>query len=353
MSRDNRFEDDPVWLMQPLERRQVALHRLNVMLDYERHQRPGDAEAEEAARRLGVTTGQFYRIRRQWTRDRDVLDLLPYGRPGATRKPKLDQDVSDAVDDLIKRAVARGFRTPAEILRIIRDGWTLNKPVPSHMTLRKNISEAVEKAKGVAGGLVFLSKNIPPEALESATEYGQVMAIDHICLQVFVATEGGPVAPIITLAIDLFTSSICGFHLSFGAPGPLQFEAVLRDTEVRSEREAQTHTTNLKPRLVFAVGGGSGWAKLLSRIESGGYDADVRASQRLDFGETISVLIGASIGPVKFATRRFLNDLVFNPGRDALISFDELKTLIEDGVRDLNGMRIPVDIELNPLKFDF
>jgi hypothetical protein len=353
MDEKKALEDDPAWLMLPLARRRIALQRLEVMLDYERHEKPGDLEAEQAAQRLEVTTGQFYRIRRQWKQNRNVFDLLPYGRPGAVRRPKLDQDVSSALSDLIMRAVAQdGMRRPGDILKAVQAQWTLDKPIPSHMTIRKNIADALEKLTNISGCLVLINSTIPQEALETATGYGEVVAIDHIGLQVFVATEGGPVAPIASFAIDIFTSSICGVHLSFGAPGPLQFEGVLRDAEMRSLQAAPL-SPPVRPRLVFEMGGGSGWSQLISRIGMNIYNANVRRSQRLNFGETIVSLIGPSLGSVNFSSRKYLNDLVFNPGKDALISFDELKKLVERGVRDLNLKRIPADTELFHLRFDF
>ncbi|UXC90281.1 hypothetical protein EGM87_14690 [Sphingobium sp. RSMS] len=353
MYEETVFEDDPTWLMLPLSRRQVALQRLEVMLDYERHESPGDLEAENAAQRLGVTTGQFYRIRRQWKRSRSVFDLLPYGKPGAARRPKLDQDVSDVLGKLIMKAVATdGMRAPKDIMKAVQEQWPLNKPIPSHMTLRKNIAHAIEELTNVSGGLVLVNSTIPQGAFETATGYGEVVAVDHIGLQVFVATEGGPIAPIVTFAIDLFTSSICGVHLSFGAPGPLQFEAVLRDVQRRSEQAARLPLV-VKPRLIFEAGGSSGWPQLMSRMAKNFHHANIRRSQRLNFGETIIGLIGSSIGNVNFSSRKYLNDLVFNPGKDALISFDELQKLIERGLRGLNDKRIPPGAEIFHLKFDF
>ena len=353
MSNDTAFEEDPAWLTLPLARREVALRRREVMLDYEKHDRAGVAEAKAAAECLNITTVHFYRLRRQWRQNRSIFDLLPHGQPGLARKPKLDRDVADAVSKLIMNAIADdGVRAPAEILKRIRARWPLEKPVPSHMTLRKSISDALEKLTNVSGGLVFVNSSIPQKSLKMATGYGEVVAIDHMILEIFVATEGGPIAPIMTAVIDLYTSSIVGFHLSFGSPGSLQFEAALRDAETQSA-SAAPNMASVRPRLVFSAGGDSSWSKLLSRIEASDYKANVMRRQRLQFGEHIAPLIGSSIGVVNFASRKWLNDLSFNPDKDALISFDELKKLVEAGVRELNEKRLSASTVRYPLSFAF
>ena len=354
MSGEADFSNDPDWLMLPLARREVALHRWGVMLDYERHADPGEPEAQKAAGSIGVTTGQFYRLRRRWLEGRSIFSLVPYGTPGTARKPKLDKDVSDAVTDLVTTAITKGgFRSHSQILKFIQNEWSLDKPIPSHMTLRKGISLALEDLTDVSGNLLLDSAIIPQNWIQSAKGYGDAVVVDHQALQVFVASEGGPVAPIATLVIDLYTSSIFGFHLSFGAPGSLQFEAALRDAEKRSLESRVGSDQPIAPRLAFQCGGGSDWSKILDRIAKSETVANVVRAQRPSYGDTITRLIGGTIGDVKLTTRRYLNDLVFNPVRDPLIDLDELRSLMEAGVAAINVKRIPPDTRAVAIRFDF
>lgn len=354
MANQPSFNDDPAWLMQPSARRQIALKRLQILLDYENCISRGSQEAQQSAKKLGVTTGQFYRIRRQWLRSRSIFDLLPYNGSRATRKPKLDQDVKIAMSNLIIEAVVKdGVQSSAEILRRVQNNWPLEKRVPSHMTIRKNISNAFEKLADVSPGMTILNSRIPKDLSATATWYGEVIAIDHIGLDVFVASEGGPVAPIATVAIDLFTSSIAGLYLSFGAPGPLQFEAALRDATVRSKRSSHSGKDAIKPRLVFNAEDNFNWSKLISRVEDAHHHASIRMDKRLNFGQTITTLIGTSVGGVTVSSRKYINGNVFNPSVHPLISFDDLKKLINDGIDRLNAKRIPADIRIPVLQFDF
>lgn len=331
------FEDDPAWLLLPLARREVALRRLEVMCSYEQHEKTGESEAQEAADKLGVTVGQFYRIRRLWLKRRSVFDLLPYGRPGENRQPKLNPEVAEAMTALVRDAVKKGMRTPA-ILRHLRDNWPLDESMPSHMTVRKKIDEVLDEIRSRPGEIA-ISDYFPMRAAETAHSYGDIVAIDHAGLQIFVATEGGPIAPIITLVVDLVTSIICGFHLSVGAPGPLQFEAALKDANSRSGAAGTTEQVFVKPRLMFQISGSAGWSKLLSRLQKFQFEAEVIRVQRLHLGEMLHS-IGPSIGEVKFSSRRILNDHVFDPRRHALVSFDELKNMLEIGVQDHNERRL-------------
>ena len=352
MSDETNFEDDPAWLLLPLARREVALRRLEVMQRHDRYENPGDKEAREAAERLGVTTGQFYRIRRLWLQRQSVFDLLPYGRPGERRQPKLDPDVAAAMTDLVRDSIKKGMRTPAAILKRLRESWPLDKPMPSHMTVRKKIEDVLGELGNSSGGLAISDFVIPKLAAKTPFHYGDIVAVDHAGLQVFVATEGGPVAPVITLAVDLFTSAICGFHLSFGAPGPIQLEAALKDAKARTSDFSKSASQTVRPRLVFQISGAGSWSKLLSRLQQNRYEADIVRTQRLHFGETLA-LIGPSIGEVKFSSRKFLNDWVFDPARHALVSFDELKQMVEAGVAEYNDRRLADGIVLRALDLDF
>jgi len=103
---------------------------------------------------------------------------------------------------------------------------------------------------------------------------------------------------------------------------------------------------------VFQISGAGSWSKLLSRLQQNRYEADIVRTQRLHFGETLA-LIGPSIGEVKFSSRKFLNDWVFDPARHALVSFDELKQMVEAGVAEYNDRRLADGIVLRALDLDF
>lgn len=353
MTEEVPFASDPAWLTLPIMRRELALRRRKAMLEYEENAEPGDAEAQRAADKMGLTVGQFYRLRRQWNRERSIFSLIPYGRRGVARKPKLDSEVSDAVSRLVTTAVAvDGVRTPAEILRKIRREWSLDKPIPSHMTLRNRISDALAALEGVSGNIVLNNADLPQELIESATSYGEAVAIDHAPIDLFLALEAGPSPALLTLVIDLFSTSICGFHVSSSAPGPTQVLEALRDAESRSHRESRPQTAAIKPRLVFACSHAPAWRPLLDEVARLEIEASVRKTRTLHTGGMVARLIGREIHSVKLSPRKRVGELIFNPERDALVSLKELQNLLEASVSKFNSKRISPGTTRRPLKLD-
>lgn len=350
---DPALFEDPEWLLLPFERRKIAEHRFNVIRNYDRLDKPSDQDAEIAAQQLGVTTGQFYRLRRSWRQNYDIFKLLPFGRPGFPRKPKLDEEVSTAVRELVRTAInSEGMQAPKDILHYVQTNWTLDKPVPSHMTIRKRIALALESLKAGIGRIDVVRTGIPFDALESASKFGEVIVVDHIGLKVFVASDGGPISPIATFAIDLFTRSICGVHLSFGFPGARQVADVLRDAAERSGKKG-TKKSAIKPRLTFETGMSLGWKKLVAQLEKSPHDAIITSFGKLKFGDAVTSLIGPKLGQINFISQKKLNETTFEPTSDALISFDELKILVERSVKDLNSDRLRDIRKLPRLEFDF
>lgn len=349
------FADDPSWLTMPIARREAALHRRNVMLAYERHKQPGEAEAQKAASEMGLTTGQFYRLRRQWKESRSVFSLIPFGRPGSMRKPKLDPDVSSAVQSLIMEAIKNdGFRSPAQILNKIQLEWQLEKPAPSHMTLRKHINEALVEVEDLAGNIVVQNRVISNELLNDANHFGDLLVIDHVGLCLFVSQTLGPVAPIATLAIDVFTSSICGFHLSVGYPNPDQVLAVLRNTETRMSVYRTREVEPSRPHLVLECGRTPPWDRLIDLLEERGNNVAIRRSHDVvRFGEIINRLIGVRIGAVGLGTPNLLwPRRSFDPTVDPLVSAEELNDLFAKSVEEINQKRIPDALVRRPMWFN-
>ena len=353
MNEEIPFSDDPDWLTLPLAKREDALRRREAMLEYEAYSNPGEAEAIEAAHKIGVSTGQFYRLRRQWQKRRSIFSLIPFGRPGIVRKPKLDPEITNAVRALIVNAVeSDGIRSPAEILRRIQRGWALDKQLPSHMTLRKNIAETISDIEDVSGP-VDIGHHVIPEALDNAPQhYGEMVAIDHVGLQIFVAQELGPTAPLLTLAIDLFTSSICGYHLSARLPGPDQVVEVIKNMEERTWIAADDRTEQLHPRLIVESGPGSSWQDLVDRLRIENSKHGLRSNQRaVRFGTITHRLIGRSLGDLLLAApQQFPFRSNFERETDALVSASELANMITDAVSDLNEKRIPSEIKKRAMR---
>lgn len=347
------FLVDLNWLMLPVARRELGLQRRDVMLDYEKHDAPGDAEAHDAARKMNITTGQFYRLRRQWQQERSIFSLMPYGRPGAARAPKLSKPVSEAVTSLVNDAIGKGgLRSPGEILRRISDRWRLDEPIPSHMTLRKNISRALLNAENADGNPDVNRLHDADDPFAAPSAYGEVIAIDHAATNIFVSQEIGPVQAMVVFAIDVYTSQICGFHIFTGEPAPTFVLEALRNTAATSREQVPADAWNLHPHIYIACSRDRSWPNFLATLCESDITVSLRTPQDAPHGDVIHRLIGEKIG--RIALPRIggrLGRSVFDPAKYPLMTLSELTALFVEGVKEFNEKRSFAGVEYRPLSF--
>lgn len=345
------YEDDPAWLILPAATKELALKRLEEMLQYEAIEPPSTVQAEQAAAKMSMTTGRFYQLRRRWRESRSIFTFVPFRKTASMSHPRLPKHVSDAVNDHINKAVADGVRSPAAILKSLGEGWNLLEPMPSHMTLRKLISKAVDEAGSISGNITVNNAALPQEAIEKATEFGEVVAVDHTALELFVPKGNTPVRVILSLAIDLHTTAILGYATSFLQPGPEHVLAALANASERSAATSDKSLGPVRPRLIFAATKSTEWRQLVARLDEQGMKASVRHTPRLHFGGMIARLIGPTIGLVKLSSRRAhaMAGPSFDPVRDSWLNPDRLDHLLEDSIRILNEKRVPANLRLRPL----
>jgi len=347
------FHGDPDWLTLPIARREIALQRREVMLEYEKHATPGDAEANDAARRMNITAGQFYRLRRQWQQQRSIFSLVPYGRPGAKRAPKLSKPVSEAVTRLVRDAIDRGgLRTPGEILRRISEHWRLDEPIPSHMTLRKNVSKALINAENTDGNLVLDRLHHGAGLFEAPCAYGEVVAIDHAATGIFVSQELGPVQAMVSLVIDVYSSQICGFHIFGGEPAPSFVVDALRNAATNSREQAAEDAEDVHPHIYLVCSQDRIWSKFLANLSQSGIAVSLSTMKEAPYSGLIHRLIGERIGSI--ALSRIggrAGRPAFDPASSSLMSLGELTSILLGGIKGLNDKHALPDIEYRPLSF--
>ncbi len=180
-------------------------------------------KAREAAAKLGLSERQIYRlIQRLRELDGELTALLPRGSTGGRGKHRL----SAPREALLHRLIAEIFttaqkRTAADLIRAIRnqalkDGLT----PPSESTIRRRLKtlslaekcqrgEKHPEAKPIYG--VTPLANAPLDWLQ----------IDHTPVDLIIVDpiDRLPIGrPWITVAIDIFSRCIAGFHLSLEAP---------------------------------------------------------------------------------------------------------------------------------------
>lgn len=345
------YEDDPAWLTLPAATKELALRRLEEMLQYEAIESPSTVQAERTAAKMSMTTGRFYQLRRRWNQSRSIFTFVPFDKTAAMSHPRLSKAVSEAVTEHLGRLIAEGMRSPAKILTALSESWYLTEPMPSHMTLRKMIAKAIDEAGSVSGNISVNNAALPQEAIEKATEFGEVLLVDHTGLEVFLVAEDEPSRIFLTLAIDLYTTTVLGYAISLLPPGPGHVVAALESAVARTSIMADEDMQPVQPRLVFAATKNAQWRQLVAKLDAVGTKASVRHTARLHFGGMIARLVGPWIGHLKLSSRRAraASAPPFDRTRDTWLTLDQITKLLDEGILALNKKRRPPDARVRAL----
>lgn len=360
----DEFIRDPRWLTLPLGKRMIGQRRLEAILAYEKHVKPGDAEAQEAARSMGLTARQFYTLLGRWREARTVFSLLPHAP--VREEGKIDPDLSNYLRDFLQvSADASEGRSVTALVRQAKDCWPVDLRCPSDITLRRYITRILDDLAELRGSLSNNNSTSPQETVRPATCFGEVVVVDHSGLDIFVAQDpldvggaaavSGPRRPLITLALDLFTRTVLGYAISYDKPGPRQVLDALRDVDARGVATDALRECAFTPRLVFACTRSPIWKPLLQKIAARGIEADVRRTDRLHFGGPIKRIVGQELGLIPISRNKG-HDLAnaarqFNSENSRLVSEAELHELIENGMRDLRERRLPTSTPTRAINF--
>ncbi|RZK02408.1 MAG: hypothetical protein EOO76_07090 [Novosphingobium sp.] len=362
MGKLDDFVRDPRWLTLPIGKRTIGQRRLKAILEYEKHAKPGDAEAQAAARKMGLTSSQFYKLLARWREARSVFALLPY----TTAPSKVDPKLSSFLKGFIEATIPEHrIYSVSAVIAQVKEDWPQDLERPSDITLRRYINRAFdEMAKLSAPPRVSKSSRLQ-KANQLANSYGQRLVIDHTGLDIFVLdnrSRGDPLGddlprlPLLTLAMDVFSQTVLGYAISYFSPGPQQVLDVMKDVEDRSARAAPTEKQAILPDLVLSCTRQAEWSLLIERIRAAGIAADVRRADRLHFGGPIKRIIGSEVGMIPLSRNKG-HDLEsaskhFDPENSRLVSEDELRDLIEKGMQDLVKRRLPTGTVMPLIKFN-
>lgn len=350
---NHAFESEPRWLRLPVTRREVALERLSVISDFEASGAGGVEKSAEAAKRLGISQRQFYLLLNAWRQNRSVYSLVPWANRITAKRSKLAPDVARLLGHTIVEAIRTDqTRTSRTILRHVLDSWPLGQGErPSEQTIRAHISLHLQADIGV-GPFRLNASEEAQETAEKANHYGEVIIIDHIAPDIFVADGENAYRPTLTLAIDLFTKTVVGFSIGRGDPNPTGIFAALQDAENRSVSSAGGAT--VKPRLVLATTGGQPWRDLVRVLAQSELEVAIRWSPRLHYGGPARRLLGPKLGEIPLLSRKTHDHFGgrFDPKKHALVTCNEASIVIADAVHSAACFRLKPNIQLAGLCFD-
>lgn len=186
--------------------------------------RVGRAEVEATAAMLSLHPATVYRLIRKFRDDRRVTSLLPgvRGRPRGLRF--IDPQVERLIDDEIKSFYLQPTRpTIAALARHIAARARASKlQAPAIRTIVARVNALPPRRRAGARGDDIAAEAIQPvPGSYQATRPLEIVQIDHTQTDVMVVDEETrePVGrPWLTIAVDVFSRMVTGFHISFDAP---------------------------------------------------------------------------------------------------------------------------------------
>jgi putative transposase len=183
------------------------------------------ADAEDAAAALKCSLSQLYRLLAHYIDDPRVTGLLPGRRgrrPGELQLPAaIDEVVTAAIDEVyLSRQKPRLSDLMTEVRRRC---WALGLPRPSRNAINLRISQrrAVDVVAKRSGRKAARDRYAPAAGLLTAPWPLALVQIDHTLVDVIIVdsvTRQPLQRPWLTLAIDVHSRCVAGFHLALEAP---------------------------------------------------------------------------------------------------------------------------------------
>jgi putative transposase len=292
----------------------LALKRESVIAPLAVQQKVGVQLVDEAALELGLGRSVIYELLKRYRQRSQTSSLLPGKRGREPKAPVLNQDREDLLSSCIQEFYLKPERPrlAALMLEIRRRFAERNLRAPNYRTVLSRIQaldlrlvtakrEGSKKARELLGP-VAISTLQPERPMD-------VLQIDHTPVDVIVVDQQKrlPIGrPWLTLAIDVKTRMVAGFHISLWSPSTLSLslvlcQAVLPKTSWLADRELQTLDWPVHglPRTIHVDNAKEFHAEALVRgCQEYGIRLDHRPPGQPHFGGHIERLIGTMMGAV-------------------------------------------------------
>jgi putative transposase len=292
----------------------LALKRESVIAPLAVQPKVGVQLVDEAALELGLGRSVIYELLKRYRQRSQTSSLLPGKRGREPKASVLNQDREDLLSSCIQEFYLKPERPrlAALMLEIRRRFAERNLRAPNYRTVLSRIQaldlrlvtakrEGSKKARELLGP-VAISTLQPERPMD-------VLQIDHTPVDVIVVDQQKrlPIGrPWLTLAIDVKTRMVAGFHISLWSPSTLSLslvlcQAVLPKTSWLADRELQTLDWPVHglPRTIHVDNAKEFHAEALVRgCQEYGIRLDHRPPGQPHFGGHIERLIGTMMGAV-------------------------------------------------------
>jgi putative transposase len=292
----------------------IALQREAVIRPLAEYSRLSVDDIAGAASQLGLSRTVLYKLLQRYRRRPQASSLLPWKRGRKPDEPLLSDDREALLSACITEFYLQPERPSLAALQVeVRRRFTERSlAVPNYRTVRRR-AEGVDtrilirrregaKREREQLGPLSVSSLQPQRALE-------VVQIDHTLVDVIVVDRENrqPIGrPWLTLAVDVTTRMIAGFHVSLWPPSALSVclaltHAVLTKASWLADRELQTldWPTSGLPQALHVDNAREFHSEALVRgCQEYGVRLDHRPVGRPHFGGHIERLIGTMMGAV-------------------------------------------------------
>lgn len=272
------------------------------------------SEVDEVTMRLGISRTLLYKLLRRYKQRPQTSSLLPWKRGRDNNITVLDKDREQLLTSCIKDFYLRPERPSlaALVQEVKRQFAEQDLPAPNYRTVRRRVEGldlrlVIRKREGSKKvreklGPVNVSSLQPILPMD-------VLQIDHTPVDVMVVDAERRLSigrPWLTVAIDVASRMVAGFHVSLWAPSALSVSltlshAVLSKTTWLADRELQTLAWPAAglPRVIHVDNAKEFHSQALVRgCQEYGVQLDHRPIARPHFGGHIERLIGTMMGAV-------------------------------------------------------
>jgi len=325
------------------EQWEEARRRLKVIQPLVQMPRRSRADVVAAAVGLGLAAAQMYRLLARYQADPRLTALVPQPRGGVRGRSRIRCEIDTLIDEVIETTYLTRQRPKIMdlVTEIRRRCHVLGLSPPSRKAItarvrRKPRSEIVARREGRKAA----RDRFAPAAGSLRADWPLALVqIDHTLVDVIVVdslTRAPIQRPWLTLAIDVCSRCVVGFHLSLEAPSSTSValcvaHAILPKVQWLAERkiEAQWPVYGLFGRLHLDNAKEFRSEALRRGCEQYGIAIDYRPVRTPHYGGHIERLIGTMMGKVHllpgttFSSVTAKGDL--DPQKTAAMTIEELE----------------------------
>jgi putative transposase len=272
------------------------------------------ADVDDAMSRLDMSRSVLYKLIQRYKQRPQTSSLLPRKRGRGNNVTLLEDEREKLLDDCIREFYLRPERPSlaALVLEVKRQFAEKQLSAPNYRTIRRRVEAldarlVIRKREGTKIareklGRVHFSTLRPESPMD-------VLQIDHTPVDVIVvdAERRLPIGrPWLTVAIDVCTRMVAGFHVSLWAPSALSVSltlshAVLSKTAWLADRDLDNLTWPAAglPRVIHVDNGKDFHSEALVRgCQEYGIELEYRPPGQPHFGGHIERCIGTMMGAV-------------------------------------------------------